>query len=412
MLASFIAIPFMIRYLGEVSYGVWATLLAIMSWIVFFDLGIGNGLRNRVAESLAKNNRSEAKDYIAVAYTLVGLGILLVYALVSIATSWIPWQKVFNTRLVAEGELAFAIRVASLFILLNFWVGLVIPLFGAFQKTSLAALGQLVSNLLILVFVTVLLSTGGASIVRLAFAYGVALLLANLLMSFVFFRKNADLIPRISFDSQYCSPLIGVGMQFFVIQLAVLVIFTTDRLLIIQLFGPSFVTGYDVAFKLFGIFTFIHMLVSAPLWSAYTDAYQRQDFEWLGSTLRGQLIFFAYIALAVLGLVFMAQPIFALWIGDAVTVSMSLVISLAAFVIVSMWNNVFAMFVNGIGKIGVQLATAVIAMTLNIPLSLLFVKEFGMGVHGIVIGTCVSLLLAAVCLPIQVKRLLRDASRD
>lgn len=44
MIASFLAIPMMIRYLGQEQFGVWSTLLTVMSWIVFFDLGIGNGI--------------------------------------------------------------------------------------------------------------------------------------------------------------------------------------------------------------------------------------------------------------------------------------------------------------------------------------------------------------------------------
>lgn len=53
MASSFLAIPLMIGYLGQEQFGVWSTLLTVISWVVFFDLGVGNGLRNKVAESLA-----------------------------------------------------------------------------------------------------------------------------------------------------------------------------------------------------------------------------------------------------------------------------------------------------------------------------------------------------------------------
>jgi len=61
MAASFLAIPLMIRYLGQEQFGVWSTLLTVMSWIVFFDLGVGNGLRNKVAEALAKMIRRKPR---------------------------------------------------------------------------------------------------------------------------------------------------------------------------------------------------------------------------------------------------------------------------------------------------------------------------------------------------------------
>jgi Na+-driven multidrug efflux pump len=65
------------------------------------------------------------------------------------------------------------------------------------------------------------------------------------------------------------------------------------------------------------------------------------------------------------------------------------------------------MFVNGIGDIKIQLYTAVIAMFLNVPLSIIFVKYLGLGLSGIVMATIVSLSLAAVALPIQVNRIMR-----
>ena len=102
-------------------------------------------------------------------------------------------------------------------------------------------------------------------------------------------------------------------------------------------------------------------------------------------------------------MIFLAKPIIVIWIGTDVEVTKSLVIAMAIFVTISSWNNVFAMFVNGTGKIKLQLYTAVVAMFLNIPLAILFSKYFLFGVSGIVLATSISLLFAAVALPIQVR---------
>ena len=83
--ATFLAVPLMIRYLGQEQYGIWSTLLSIMSWVVFFDLGIGNGLRNKLAESLAKHQVSEAAGYIASGYTWIGAISVLLFVLIASA---------------------------------------------------------------------------------------------------------------------------------------------------------------------------------------------------------------------------------------------------------------------------------------------------------------------------------------
>ena len=410
--ASFLAIPLMIGYLGQEQFGVWSTLLTVMSWIVFFDLGVGNGLRNKVAESLAKNERVEAARYIASGYTLIGLIALAVWVIVTVTSYFIPWQTVFNTHAIPEVTLRTTIQIAAFFIVLNFWIGLIGALLGAVQKTSLVALGQLITNLAVLGLVFVLTKTTDASISQLALVYGLSLVLANILLSLWFYRRHPEFRPYPYLDKQHVRPLLHVGLQFFTIQLAVLVIFTTDKMLITQLFGPQYVTQYEVVFKLFSVITFVHTLISAPLWSAYTDAYHRQDFVWIQKMLRKQLMVFGGVILAVLALGLSARPIIAVWIGRELVVSLPLIIVMGIFVLISIWNNIFAMLVNGIGKIRLQLYTAVVAMLVNIPLSMFFATYLGLGLSGIVLGTICSLLLAAVVLPIQVHLLINPGIKE
>jgi O-antigen/teichoic acid export membrane protein len=403
--ASFIAIPLMIGYLGQEQFGVWSTLLTVMSWIVFFDLGVGNGLRNKVAVSLAKNERHEARNYIASGYTLIGLIALAAWALVTVGAYFVPWQIVFNTQSIPESTLRETIQIAAFFIVLNFWIGLISALLGAIQKTSLVAFGQLISNVLVLTVVFALAKTTNTSINYLAHVYGLSLVLANVSLTLWFYRTYPELRPRPYLDKQHVRPLLSVGLQFFTIQLAVLVIFTTDKMLITHLFGPEYVTQYEVVFKLFSVITFAHGMISVPLWSAYTDAFHRGDVAWIRNMLRKQLILFLGILLVACLLAVMAKSIIELWIGSDLTVSSSLIIAMALFVVVSTWNNIFAMIVNGIGKIKLQLYTAVIAMLINIPLSIMLAKQYGLGLSGIVAGTICSLSLAAVALPIQVFRI-------
>ncbi|OQW71742.1 MAG: polysaccharide biosynthesis protein [Proteobacteria bacterium ST_bin11] len=407
MAASFCAIPVMIDYLGQEQFGIWSTLLTVMSWMVFFDLGIGNGLRNKVAEALAKNDRAEAAHYISSGYVLIGGIALILWVLVTSASFFIPWQLVFNSQAISEETLRVTVQISTFFILLNFWIGLISALLSAVQKSSLIALGPLISNILTLTLVFALTKLTDASINNLAAVYGISMIVANLILSLRFYQYNRDLLPRFFLDKNHIRPLLSVGMQFFVIQLAVLVIFTTDKLLITQIFGPGYVTEYEVVFKLFSIISFSHTLISAPLWSAYTDAYHRNDISWIRRMLQKQMMFLVGIGITVVILVLIAKPVIALWISFELDVSMSLVVAMGLFVLISTWNNVFAMFVNGIGNISVQLYTAIAAMLVNIPLALFFTNQLGFGSYGVVLATCVSLLFAGVALPVQVFQIIR-----
>ena len=405
---SFLAIPLMIHYLGQEQFGVWSTLLSVMTWITFFDLGLGNGLRNKLAEALAKDQVDEARSYISSAYSLIGLISLMMFLILALSAFIVPWQAAFNTNLLSANELQNAVLITGFFIALNFWIGLINSVLNAVQNTSIVVMGQFLFNALSLLLVYVLTKTTDASLQYLAAIYGTSMVGANILLSGWFYKGNLSLLPRISMDFSHIRPLLGLGLQFFVIQIAVLVIFTTDKILITQLFGPEFVTPYDVVFKLFGVITLIFGLINAPLWSSYTDAYHRGDFMWIRAVLRKQMLIFGLIILAVICLALIAKQVIGIWIGTYLAVSMPLVASVGLFILISTWNNIYAYFLNGIGRIKLQLYSAVIAMFVNIPLAILFTRYFGLGVEGVILSTCVSLSLFAVVGPLEVYSILKN----
>ncbi len=397
----------MIRYLGIEQFGVWSTMLSVMSWIVFFDIGIGNGLTNKIAESLAKNNPSEAARYISSAYSLVGLISFSLFFIVTIATFHLPWQSIFNTTIVSDKILRYSVLISAFFIFLNFWLSLINQALNAFQRTATVVFGQFATNALIFAFINLLFIFTASSLTYLAFAYGSSLIITSCALTFWFYREKRDLIPRAEFDKQHIKPLLSLGLQFFVIQIAVLVIFTTDKILITQLFGPEFVAQYDVTFKLFSMIIIIHGLIITPLWSSYTDAYQRGDIIWIKGILHKQLIIFLVVIVAIIILYFLANPIIRIWIGEDLVVSKKIIFSMSLFVLISTWSNIFSYMLNGIGELKVTVISCTIAMFVNIPLSLYFVKILGFGMEGIILANCVALSLFAVLGPRKVFAILK-----
>jgi len=405
--STFIIIPIMIKYLGEQQYGIWSTLLSIISWIVLFDIGIGNGLRNKISESLAKDKMQEAQNYISTAYVIIGIILIFLFFIISIFSSFISWQNIFNIKIISNSELKKIVHITIFFLFLNFWLSLINQVFNGLQKTSFVILNQFLSNCLILIFVSILYIFYESSLVKLAFLYGFALIISNVVLSFWFYLNHNELMPKIKyFHLKYIKSITNQGIQFFIIQIAVVVIFTTDKILITQLFGPEYVANYDIVFKLFSIISIVHSLIMAPLWSAYTDAYYRRDIIWIKQTIKYQIKIYPFICLSVIFLTFTSQSIISLWIGGNVIVDYSLIISMAFFILISTWNNIFAYFVNAINQLDVQIKTSVAAIFLNIPLSIFLVKVLHIGVYGIVLATSISLFLFTIFGTLQVWKIL------
>ena len=406
--ASFLIIPIMIRYLGNEQYGIWSTLLSIISWIVLFDIGIGNSLRNKISEALVKDDKKKARDYISTAYVLIGLISVVLLISFLIASSFIPWQRFFNTSILSNHELESVVNITASFLFINFWLSLINQVFNGIQKTSFVVFNQFLSNTLALIFTYVLYLYFETSLWKLAFVYGSSLLLSSLLLSLWFYRKNQEFIPQVKYYvHKYTKSITSLGFQFFIIQIAVVAIFTTDKILITQLFSPEYVTSYDVVFKLFSVITIAHSLLMAPLWSAYSDAYHREDFGWIKRTIKNQLKIYLLIVLATIGLIFLAKPVISIWIGKDFVIDNMLITVMGLFVLVSTWNNIYAYFLNATNKLDTQIKTSIIAIFVNIPLSIVLVKYLDFGVYGIVIGTILSLLLFAVFGSLQTYRILK-----
>src|SRR5882757_3638825 len=68
---SFALVPLTLHYLDKERYGIWLTIFSLLGWLTFFDIGMGNGLRNKLSEALANNDTRMARIYISTAYAIV-----------------------------------------------------------------------------------------------------------------------------------------------------------------------------------------------------------------------------------------------------------------------------------------------------------------------------------------------------
>jgi len=65
---SLLLVPLTLNYLDKEGYGLWLTLSSIVSWFSLFDIGLGNGFRNKFAEATAVKNDDLAKTYVSTTF--------------------------------------------------------------------------------------------------------------------------------------------------------------------------------------------------------------------------------------------------------------------------------------------------------------------------------------------------------
>jgi O-antigen/teichoic acid export membrane protein len=282
-------------------------------------------------------------------------------------------------------------------------LSLVNQIYHGLQKTSVVVFGQFISNALALLFVFLIYHLTNPSILLIAFGYGSSLIISNLILTFSMYRSSRQLVPTLDgFDKSKINYLMSLGLRFFIIQVSVLLIFMTDKILIVQLLGPEHVMPYEILYKLFSVFTIIQGLILAPLWPAYSDAYQRGESEWIKNSVKQQIKFSCVLFIGALFLALIGPFIVKIWIGDKVTVDGELFFLFSIFIIVSVWNNVFGVVLGAIGKVRLGAIHTSFSAVINVPLSIILVKYFELGVAGIILSTIVSISLSAFISPIQV----------
>ena len=398
---NFLLVPITLKYLGQEQYGVWMTVLSILSWISFFDLGLGNGMRNKVSEALAKNEMVILREYISSTYIAIGCIVLVAYCFLLIFSSGINWQRVLNVYAMDNRQLQEIMLLSAFVLFFNFLLSLINQVINAYQMSSLITVNQLLANGLALMLTYILILTIPSSLFMVAFCYGFSVIMANFLISWKFYNRHSEAKPAFRFFCWHkVRSITGLSIKFFIIQLAALVFFAKDNIIIAQILGPSHVTTYSITFKLFSIITFAHGIILGPLWSAFTDAYVKEDFLWIKHTVKKMNLLMLLIGISVFCLCLASPVILHYWLGSSYEELEGLLIWLMGlFVIISAWNNTYAIFLNGIGKLKLSFYLTPIITILNIPLSIYMTDLHGL--NGMVVATILCMVPAAILQPIQ-----------
>jgi O-antigen/teichoic acid export membrane protein len=400
ILIAFITVPFNLKYLGNVKFGVWTTIYSILAWVVFFDLGIGNGMKNKVAEAIALKDRNLARTYISNSYFALGIFCLAALVVAMIGGSFLNLQAVFNIDTISNDDLRNVFYATSIFLILNFFMSLILQIFFADQKASLVALMQLMNNMVGLGVVLVLLLFVREDMFYLIFFSGLFGTLVSMAFTFYYFHANRDLMPSFRLIAKdKIKPVISLGAKFFILQITNLVIYSTDNIIIAQILGPAEVTSYQIVYKLFSPISIGLSIISMPLWTAYIDAYAKNDMQWIKSIIKKINLMIIPISLITLLMVIFGQDIIRLWVGETVRVDNLLIILMGVYSVQQIWNTNYGTMLAGTGKINLSLVLSVIITIANIPLCIYLAKIFSSA--GVILATIICISMGTIFSPLQ-----------
>lgn len=407
MLISLLLVPLTIDYLSKDTYGTWLTISSIVTMIALFDIGIGNGLRNRFSEAVSSHDTILARAYVSTAYLIFGILQSVFVVLFLLLFKYVPWSRILNTA-VSNNQLQLVILITAVAVSIKLVFDILSYVLFALQESGRASLISFLSNALILVGTYSLTRFTNSNLIYLGLVTAISPILVLLISSIALYRDRLSVYrPALKFaNMKYAKNLLSLGYKFFVIQMAVIVLFYSDNLIITQLFGPSEVTTYNVAFRYFNAATTLFTIVVTPYWSAFTEASAKKDVKWMQQAYGYLQRVWLGFCVIIIAMVVIAEPFYSVWVGNRVTIPVSLNLVMGLSVVIICWNTSTVSVINGLGKVKLQLFCSIFAALINVPLAIYLGRELGLGTTGVMLSTCLSLLPASFTGTIQAKRLI------
>ena len=367
-------VPATLNCLGEYKNGIWLTISSLLLWIDNMDIGLGNGLRNKVAEYMAHGECERTRSLISSTFAMLTCIIipvlLILLLLIAISNPYI----VFNADSSKVDQLDQVLMVTVTLVCTSFIFKLIGNFYMGMQLPAVSNLLIALGQTLALIGTYIVLYSGSHSMMLIALVNTAAPLLVYLLAyPYTFFYKYSHLRPSFKLiNFKEARAVINMGVQFFIMQISGVILFMTSNLLISNLFTPALVTPYQITYRYFSIMLVAFTVICMPFWNATTDAYERGDMQWIRNATRKLRLMTIGILFCMIIMVFLSPWVYSIWIGNSVTIDIRMSIVMAAYIFTLIYSMRYSYFINGIGKLRLQLIFTTAAAIVFIPYHLVY----------------------------------------
>ncbi len=413
ILIGLLLVPLTLHYVDNATYGLWLTLSSMVAWVSFFDIGINNGLKNRLTEAMACNNIELGRKYVSTTYALLMFIFIPLMMALLVLVPMLDWEKLLNIRIDDYTGLIVSISIIVCYFCINFILSTINVVLLADQKPADAAFRSFIQQALSLVIIYALTLTTDGSLIKLCLALCSAPIIVALIFNITLFTgRYREISPSFRYvDFAVAPDLLKLGIRFFIIQIAGIIQFQLINFLIIRYYGAEDVTSYNIAYKYFSVAYMAWSILTAPLWAASTDAFARDDYAWIRNAVKKYNMMFCLFAAGLIFMLLVSKPVYRLWLGDAVQVEFYLSFWVMAYMLTMMFGSTFVMIINGSGHLNVQTAASLVSPFVFIGVFFLCMKlEYG--VYSVLIASITANFNGLILAPIQCRQLIGNRNKQ
>lgn len=411
ILISLLLVPLTLGYVSAEIYGVWLTVSSILHWLTYMDIGFTLGLKNRLAEALAEGDYQKGRILVSTTYFIMIVIFVPLSAILFIVSPFVDWCTILNVDCLYQNVILRTIQILFVFVALQMIVNVFVAVVAAHQKTALSSIFNVIGQICSLIIIGGMTYIVEPSLVNLAFAYSMMPILIVAISSIIYFKTSMKMIsPSIRYiNVSYIKDLWNLGVKFFIIQVQQIVLYQATNILISNIDGPEAVTQYNIAYKILNVVVMGYMIILNPLWPAYTDAYTKKDYKWMANIYKKMINVFGLLCIMVV-LITIASPIlYQIWVGDKVSIPFFLTVSISIYTLISCWNSLQIMLINGVGTLKLQTYVILVGLFFHIPLSL-FLGQY-ISFIGVIASMCIINMIYAIFFTTQIRKIINQTAK-
>jgi O-antigen/teichoic acid export membrane protein len=389
----FILTPFILAQLGASLYGLMALVGSVVAYGLLIDVGVNGAVTKYVAEYRARDQAEMAHTIIATAlWANTGLGLLailigLLFAPLFARVFNVPtWQHQTATWLFALSGIGIAVTIPA---------QTVTAVLRGLQRFDLINLIGIIASLVTAVATVLVLRLGGG-VIGLAVVGIVVILLVQLLSTW-FVRRIA---PELKFGWFHPSrpslkTLVSYSWSLFLMNLGGYFESRSGELAIGGFLPISAVTPYNLARRLSAVPQSLTQQFLMLLLPMASETHAQEETEELRSLyIVGTRVTLAILLPITAGLVILAKPFLAAWVGVEYAAYSYLIIILAVASLIDTSTWPAGLILQGIARHSPLAAMTIASGIANFILSFLLVNRLGL--LGVALGSLIP--TTVVCL--------------
>ena len=369
-LVVLIMVPLTLQCLGKYNNGVWLTISSLLVWIDQMDIGLGSGLRNRLATCKAHGDNTASREAISSTMAMLVCIVIPIFLILAAAVWFGDVYGFLNVAPAMIPELRVALLCAVSLVCSTFVLKFIGNVYMGMQLPAVSNLIVALGQTLALVATWLLYKSGEATFLPVVIVNTAAPLLVYLAAyPYTFYIKFTELRPTWrSVNLRAALQLGNLGIKFFWLQVAGIIQFMTANILISNFFTPEMVTPYQIAYRYMSLVIVFFTVICMPFWNATTDAYERGDMGWIEKAGKKMNTLTILIFCLLVLMTAFSPLVYQVWIGDKCDVPFGMTAMMALYIFLLVLSMRYSYFLNGIGALRMQLYMTISAIVF-IPLA-------------------------------------------